>query len=107
VMIFLGCTLMIREAADPRSHALGGAGRVGRFQVEPGDADMFPMVKRSAGNDRSSKARRKSSSVHAEAREVELVSGICVWKKKDIRAQSIVLRLKLEAGGSDTVEAAP
>src|SRR5260370_38562966 len=63
--------------------------------------------KRSAGNDRSSKARRKSWSLHAGAPEVDLDSGIWVWKDSEIRAHLILLRLQLEAGRGEAIEAPP
>ena len=45
VVILLRRAMMVGEAANPAAHALGSAGSVGGLQVEPGDAEMFAVMK--------------------------------------------------------------
>src|SRR5205807_8142993 len=45
VMVFPGRAMMIGKTANTSGHAFGSTRRIGRFQVEPGNADMFAMMK--------------------------------------------------------------
>ena len=49
VMVFLRRAMMIREPANALGHEFGGERCVGGFQVEPGDADVFPVMKKLGG----------------------------------------------------------
>src|SRR5689334_6460123 len=44
-MIFLRRAMMIGETQDACGHAFGRTRRVRRFQIKPGDADMFAVMK--------------------------------------------------------------
>lgn len=44
-MVFLRRTMMIGKAQDTGGHPLSGASGVRRFQIKPGDANMFAVVK--------------------------------------------------------------
>jgi len=49
VVILLRCALVIGEAADAASHEFRRTRRIGRLQVEPGDAQVFPVMKELSG----------------------------------------------------------